>query len=275
MERRYKVMSILGVRNINSYNETVQKYIDEDIPLIVNLQTGVDPNTNMPIYEKTLVEQEKIPMIVIILDEMADLMLVAGKEVEMYVQRLSQMARAAGIHLIIATQRPSVDVITGVIKSNFPTRISFSVSSKIDSRTIIGEQGAEQLLGKGDMLFMESGKKLARIHGPFVSDEEIARVVSHLKANGNPDYEMIFNLDKDTENTDTNTVENDKKSIMHQDNDLYQEAVSIVLSDQRTSISYVQRQLRIGYNKAANIIERMEKEGVLSAPNSTGRRDIL
>jgi S-DNA-T family DNA segregation ATPase FtsK/SpoIIIE len=235
------------------------------------VQTGFDRETGQPIYEDEVLELEPMPYIVVVVDEMADLMMISGKEIEGAVQRLAQMARAAGIHVIMATQRPSVDVITGTIKANFPTRISFQVTSKIDSRTILGEQGAEQLLGNGDMLYMAGGGRIRRLHGPFVSDGEVEAVVRHLKSQGAPDY-----LDSITEEDE----EFDPASAVSEDgggsgDELYDKAVHIVLTDKKASTSYVQRRLAIGYNKAASLIERMEKEGVISAPNHSGKREIL
>src|SRR5690606_30931875 len=216
---------------------------------------------------------EPLPYIVVIVDEMADLMMVAGKEIEGAIQRLAQMARAAGIHMITATQRPSVDVITGTIKANFPTRISFMVTSKIDSRTILGEQGAEQLLGSGDMLYMAGGGRIKRLHGPFVADGEVEAVVNHLKAQGTPDY-----LDSITEEDDEAEAEGEVGSdggYGGSGDELYDKAVNVVLQDKKVSTSYIQRRLAVGYNKAATLIERMEREGVISPPNHSGKREIL
>ncbi len=212
---------------------------------------------------------EAFPYIVVIVDEMADLMLVAGKDIKCSIQPLAQMARAAGIHIILATQRPSEDVITGVIKANFPTRISFAVTSKIDSRTILGEQGAEKLLGMGDMLYMASGGKIIRVHGPFVSDDEVQNIVDHLKTQGEPNY-----MEEITQE-DENSFAESEGETEDEENDLYKQAVPIIQRDQKVSTSYIQRQLRIGYNRAANIVERMEKEGIVSAPSYSGKRDIL
>jgi len=271
MENRYKLMSSLGVRNIAGYNQVVKEAIAKKEILTRTVQTGFDEITGKPVYETVELDMQSLPYIVVIIDEMADLMLVAGKEIESYIQRLAQMARAAGIHLIIATQRPSVDVITGIIKANFPTRISFQVTSKIDSRTILGQQGAEQLLGMGDMLYMHGGSKITRIHGAFVSDKEVNDVVSSLKNQAEPVYIAdIFN----------NTEDGDESSdgIMKANNEgdeLYNKAVEIVLKDKKISISYIQRQLRIGYNRAANIIEQMEQSGVISPPAHNGKREIL
>ena len=228
--------------------------------------------TGKPIYEEQELDLTPLPYIVIVVDEMADLMLVAGKDVEAAIQRLAQMARAAGIHLIMATQRPSVDVITGTIKANFPTRISFQVTSKIDSRTILGEQGAEQLLGRGDMLYMATGQRPVRIHGPFVSDDEIERLVSFLKEQGEAHYVEAVTQEED-DGVDEGAVFD--RSAMSGEGDLYEQAVQVVVRDKKPSISYVQRQLRIGYNRAADLIDRMEREGIVSKASPTGRREIL
>jgi S-DNA-T family DNA segregation ATPase FtsK/SpoIIIE len=270
MENRYRLMSSLGVRNISGYNEAILKAVAKNKTLTRTVQTGFDSESGKPIFEEVELDMQPLPYIVLIVDEMADLMLVAGKEIEGYIQRLAQMARAAGIHLIIATQRPSVDVITGVIKANFPTRISFQVTSKIDSRTILGEQGAEQLLGMGDMLYMFGGSKINRVHGNFVSDEEVRDVVAHLKKQAKPDYiNDIFSL-SDDENSDASAEdENSGKD------ELYNEAVDIIKRDKKVSTSYIQRQLRIGYNRAANIIDEMETNGIISAAGPTGKREIL
>ena len=269
MQTRYRAMSLLGVRNIAGYNQRVTEALAGGGKPKRTVQTGYDPDTGTPMFEDQDLELTPLPFIVVVVDEMADLMMVAGKDVEAAIQRLSQMARAAGIHLIMATQRPSVDVITGTIKANFPTRISFQVTSKIDSRTILGEQGAEQLLGQGDMLFMETGGRIQRVHGPFVSDEEVERVVKALKRQGKPDY-----LDEVTEEPEP--LDDDGIPGGDSDGDaLYADAVALVLRDQRASTSFVQRQLQIGYNRAARLIERMEAEGVLGPPNRTGKREIL
>ncbi|RZB12902.1 DNA translocase FtsK [Ehrlichia minasensis] len=268
MENRYRLMSDVGARNIVGYNDKIKEAISENRTLEKILQTGFDKETGEAIFEKVVIEPRVFPYIVVIVDEMADLMLVAGKEIESSIQRLSQMARAAGIHIIMATQRPSVDVITGVIKANFPTRISFAVTSKIDSRTILGEQGAEQLLGMGDMLYMVSGGRVIRVHGAFVSDNEVQDIVEYLKSQGTPEYiEGITQVQQDYDYCmDDNLPE--------RDDELYQQAVSIVMRDRRTSVSYIQRQLRIGYNRAANLVERMERDGVIGIAN-TGKREIL
>jgi S-DNA-T family DNA segregation ATPase FtsK/SpoIIIE len=227
---------------------------------------GFDEN-NRPCFQQQVLDSEMLPYIVIVVDEMADLMLLAGKELEILIQRLAQMARAAGIHLIMATQRPSVDVITGTIKANFPTRISFQVTSKIDSRTILGDQGAETLLGQGDMLYMASGGRVMRVHGPFVSDMEIEKVVTFLKSKGEPEYrDMAVSEEEDATSYHASVSAPDT---------LYQQAVTIIMRDRKVSTSYIQRQLQIGYNRAARIVEQMEKEGLISAPNHTGKREIL
>lgn len=271
MENRYKVMSILGVRNVESYNKTLAEAMKAGKKFEKQVQVGFHAETGEPKYEKVELNSEPLPFIVVIVDEMADLMLTAGKEIEASIQRLAQMARAAGIHLIMATQRPSVDVVTGIIKANFPTRISFQVTSKIDSRTILGEQGAEQLLGMGDMLFMRGGGRIERVHGPFVDDREVESVTSFLKAQGKPSYiETITQLD-DEDADAAGMLDLDGGA----DGDLYNQAVQIVLRDQKASTSYIQRCLRIGYNRAANLIEKMEKEGIVGPANHVGKRDIL
>ncbi|MDO9441053.1 MAG: DNA translocase FtsK, partial [Beijerinckiaceae bacterium] len=238
------------------------------------VQTGYDRQTGEAIYETEDMDLSPLPYIVVIVDEMADLMMVAGKDIEGAIQRLAQMARAAGIHLIMATQRPSVDVITGTIKANFPTRISFQVTSKIDSRTILGEQGAEQLLGQGDMLHMAGGGRISRVHGPFVSDNEVEKIVAHLKTQGQPEY-----LDAITADDDSGDGEDERPAPGSMDaeesGDLYDRAVAIVLRDRKCSTSYIQRRLSVGYNKAASLVERMEKEGVVGAANHAGKREIL
>ncbi|ACM49115.1 cell division protein (ftsK) [Anaplasma marginale str. Florida] len=268
MEERYRLMSAVGVRNVTGYNAKIKEAISSGAVLERVLQTGFDADTGEPVFERTPIEKVQFPYIVVVVDEMADLMIVSGKEIESSIQRLSQMARAAGIHIIMATQRPSVDVITGVIKANFPTRVSFSVTSKIDSRTILGEQGAEQLLGMGDMLYMVSGGRIRRVHGAFVSDNEVQDVVNHLKMQGRPDY--IDGIAKVLE-----CEEKDVEDLRYSSDDsLYEKAVAIVLRDRKTSISYVQRQLRIGYNRAANLVERMEREGVITS-GQLGKREIV
>ncbi|MFO1246940.1 MAG: DNA translocase FtsK 4TM domain-containing protein [Alphaproteobacteria bacterium] len=273
MEDRYRKMSKMGVRGVEAFNERVKKAKDKGEVLKRTVQTGFDRETGKPIYEDENLEFDAMPYIVVVVDEVADLMMVSGKEIEGAVQRLAQMARAAGIHLIAATQRPSVDVITGTIKANFPTRISFQVTSKIDSRTILGEQGAEQLLGQGDMLYMAAGGRIKRIHGPFVSDHEVEDVVRFLKSQGAPEY-----LDAVTEEPDEES--DDPYSVFGQGNgnsgdDLYDKALAVVARDKKASTSYIQRRLQIGYNRAASLIERMEQEGVVSSPNHKGVREVL
>jgi S-DNA-T family DNA segregation ATPase FtsK/SpoIIIE len=272
MEDRYRAMSQLGVRNIAGFNERLARARANDEELKRTVQTGFDPETGKPIFEEQAMDLEPLPYIVIVVDEMADLMLVAGKDVEAAIQRLAQMARAAGIHLIMATQRPSVDVITGTIKANFPTRISFQVTSKIDSRTILGEQGAEQLLGQGDMLHMAGGGRITRLHGPFVSDEEVGAIVEHLKAQGAPAYiESVTEEDEDAPSFPGMPAPEGKST----GDDLYDRAVALVCREGKASTSFVQRHLQIGYNRAARIIEQMEKEGVISKANHVGKREVL
>ncbi|MFN7039004.1 MAG: DNA translocase FtsK [Alphaproteobacteria bacterium] len=270
MENRYRLMSNLSVRNIGGYNKRIAEAIEAGETLERTLQTGFEPNTGKPIYEKIPIEMKPLPYIVVIVDEMADLMLVAGKDIESSIQRLAQMARAAGIHIIMATQRPSVDVITGVIKANFPTRISFQVTSRIDSRTILGEQGAEQLLGMGDMLYMAGGSRITRVHGPFVDDREVEKIVSYLKTQGSPEY-----IEDVTEDDEENSSDLMADGDSGEDNELYRQAVAIVKRDKKASTSYIQRCLRIGYNRAATIIERMEKEGIVSKANHVGKREVM
>ena len=233
------------------------------------IQTGFDANTGEPTFETVEISSKKLPFIVVIVDEMADLMLVAGKDIETSIQRLAQMARAAGIHIIMATQRPSVDVITGVIKANFPSRISFKVTSKIDSRTILGEQGSEQLLGMGDMLYMGNSSRILRVHGPFVDDNEVEKVTNFLRSTGVPEY-----ISAVTESPEDEILSNISGGE-EEDDDIYMQAVNIVRTERKASISYIQRCLRIGYNRAANIVEAMEKNGILSAPNQSGKREVL
>ena len=276
MEERYRKMARLGVRNIDGYNQRAASARDKDEVVAMRVQVGFEKGTGEPLFEERDIDLAPMPYIVIIVDEMADLMMVAGKEIEGAIQRLAQMARAAGIHLIMATQRPSVDVITGTIKANFPTRISFQVTSKIDSRTILGEQGAEQLLGQGDMLHMAGGGRIARVHGPFVSDLEVEQVVAHLKAQGRPEYLDTVTADEEEgEEADAGPVF-DKSAIAEEDGDaLYEEAVKVVKRDKKCSTSYIQRRLGVGYNRAASLVERMEKEGLVGAPNHVGKREIL
>lgn len=271
MEDRYTSMSHLGVRNIEGYNQKLKQAAQEGKSLTRRVQTGFDPETGRPIYEEQEFDLTPIPYIVIIIDEMADLMGRCGKEVDPLIQRLAQMARAVGIHLILATQRPSVDVITGTIKSNFPSRMSFQVRSKTDSRTILDEHGAERLLGKGDMLFMPAGQRPQRVHGPFVSDKDVEQVVHHWEMQAEPQYLNAVTTDVDASSAGTNS----SKADIQTGGDLYDQAVAIILRDQKVSTSYVQRQLRIGYNKAADLIDRMEAEGVISKPNMAGKREIL
>jgi S-DNA-T family DNA segregation ATPase FtsK/SpoIIIE len=270
MEERYKRMSKLGVRDIKGYNSRILQAEAKGEVLTRTVQTGFDKETGRAIYEQEEMDYDVMPHIVVIVDEMADLMMVAGKDIEAAVQRLAQMARAAGIHLITATQRPSVDVITGTIKANFPTRVSFQVTSKIDSRTILGEQGAEQLLGQGDMLYMAGGGRIMRVHGPFVADEEVEKVVRHLKKQGVPAY-LDAVTDEDDEEEDGGSSGEDGSS----GDDLYDQAVAVVLRDRKVSTSYVQRRLGIGYNRAASLIERMENGGLIGPANHAGKREIL
>ncbi len=277
MEQRYKALAKLQVRNIGAYNKRLADARAKGEALFHKVQTGFDHESGDPIYEEEEIDLTPLPMIVVIVDEMADLMLVAGKDIEALIQRLAQMARAAGIHLVMATQRPSVDVITGTIKANFPTRVSFQVTSKIDSRTILGEQGAEQLLGMGDMLYMAGGGRIKRVHSPFVSDSEVERVVKALKKQGKPDY--LENITEEPEEGfDSAFLQNSQMSpagAKSTGDDLYDQAVAIVARDKKASTSYIQRQLSIGYNRAANIIEKMEREGVVSAANHVGKREVL
>ncbi len=274
MEERYKKMSKLGVRNIDGYNARVAEAAKKGEKLNRTVHTGYNRETGEAIYENEELDLEPLPYIVVIVDEMADLMMVAGKDIEGAVQRLAQMARAAGLHVILATQRPSVDVITGTIKANFPTRISFQVTSKIDSRTILGEQGAEQLLGQGDMLYMAGGGRISRVHGPFVSDEEVEKVVRHLKTQGAPEYLEAVTAEDPTD-ADGNPVFDSTAMGGAEGGDLYAQAVAIVTRDRKASTSYIQRRLQIGYNRAASLMERMEQEGVVGQPNHAGKREIL
>ncbi|MFN3815628.1 DNA translocase FtsK 4TM domain-containing protein [Brevundimonas sp.] len=269
MEDRYRRMSKLGVRNIASYNERAREALAKGEHFERTVQTGFD-DQGRPVYESEKIRPEHMPYLVVVMDEMADLMLVAGKDVEGAVQRLAQMARAAGIHLIMATQRPSVDVITGTIKANFPTRISFQVTSKIDSRTILGEQGGEQLLGQGDMLYMAGGGRITRLHGPFVTDQEVEQVAQHLREQAEPEY-----LDLITEGGDEDESSGEFGGNSSSGDDLYDRAVAVVTRDRKASTSYIQRRLQIGYNRAASLIEKMEQEGVVSPANHAGKRDIL
>jgi S-DNA-T family DNA segregation ATPase FtsK/SpoIIIE len=265
MENRYRKMAKIGVRNIEGFNDKMREAQKTGEPLSRRVQTGFDPESGEAMFEEEVIEAEVLPFIVVVIDEMADLMMVAGKDIEGAVQRLAQMARAAGVHLITATQRPSVDVITGTIKANFPSRISFQVTSKIDSRTVLGEQGGEQLLGQGDMLFMGGAGRVQRVHGPFVSDDEVEKVVSYLKQQGEPLYlEEVTKESEDIPDGEVSVAES-----------LYDQAVAIVTRDGRASTSYVQRRLQIGYNRAAGLIEQMEEQGVISPPNGSGKREIL
>jgi S-DNA-T family DNA segregation ATPase FtsK/SpoIIIE len=275
MEDRYKKMSKLGVRNIDGYNARLAEARSRGEMLTRTVHTGYDRETGEAIYEEERLELDPLPYVVVIVDEMADLMMVAGKDIEGAIQRLAQMARAAGIHVILATQRPSVDVITGTIKANFPTRISFQVTSKIDSRTILGEQGAEQLLGQGDMLYMAGGGRIRRVHGPFVSDEEVEKVVRHLKAQGAPQYLEAVTASDEEEDADGAVFDATAMGAEDGGGDLYSQAVQIVLRDRKASTSYIQRRLQIGYNRAASLMERMEEEGVVGAANHAGKREIL
>ena len=277
MEERYRKMSKMGVRNIDGYNSRVADALGRGEMFSRTVQTGFDDDTGEPVFETEELMPEKMPYIVVVVDEMADLMMVAGKEIEACIQRLAQMARASGIHIVMATQRPSVDVITSTIKANFPTRISFQVTSKVDSRTILGEMGAEQLLGMGDMLYMAGGAKITRCHGPFVSDEEVEEIVNHLKSFGPPEYMSGVVEGPDDEKADDidavlglNTGGN-----TNGEDALYDSAVAIVIKDRKCSTSYIQRKLAIGYNKAARLVEQMEEEGLVSAANHVGKREIL
>ena len=271
MESRYRNMAKLGVRNIAGYNQRVAEARADGEVLTRRVQTGFDAETGKPVFEEEILDLAPLPFIVVVIDEVADLMLVAGKEIEAAVQRLAQMARAAGIHVIMATQRPSVDVITGTIKANFPTRISFQVTSRIDSRTILGEQGAEQLLGRGDMLFMEGGGRVMRVHGPFVSDNEVEAVANFLRKQGEPDYnDKVVAEEEEAEATAGTTGD-----LLGEGSSLYDQAVQLVVREQKASTSFVQRHLKIGYNRAATIIEEMEGNGIISAANHVGKREVL
>tara|TARA_B110000238_G_scaffold18920_1_gene18587 strand:+ start:1 stop:1767 length:1767 start_codon:yes stop_codon:yes gene_type:complete len=275
MEERYRKMSKMGVRNIDGYNSRVKDALSKAEMFSRTVQTGFDDGTGEPLFETEKFEPETLPYIVVIVDEMADLMMVAGKEIEACIQRLAQMARASGIHIIMATQRPSVDVITGTIKANFPTRISFQVTSKVDSRTILGEMGAEQLLGMGDMLYMAGGGKITRVHGPFCSDEEVEDVVNHLKTFGPPTYlSGVVEGPTDDKESDIDAVLGLGGNTDMEDA-LYDTAVQIVAKDRKCSTSYIQRKLAIGYNKAARLVEQMEDNGLVSAANHVGKREIL
>ncbi|MFD1744964.1 DNA translocase FtsK [Rhizobium helianthi] len=278
MEDRYRKMSRLGVRNIDGYNTRAAQAREKGETITVSVQTGFDRNSGEIVYEDQELDLSPMPYIVVVVDEMADLMMVAGKEIEGAIQRLAQMARAAGIHLIMATQRPSVDVITGTIKANFPTRISFQVTSKIDSRTILGEQGAEHLLGQGDMLHMAGGGRIMRVHGPFVSDAEVEHVVTHLKAQGRPDYLGTVTEDENEleDEAEEDSAVFDRSGMGAEDgDDLYEKAVKVVMKDRKCSTSYIQRRLSIGYNRAASLVERMEQEGLVGPANHVGKREII
>ncbi len=266
MESRYKKMSLLGVRNIENYNQRILEAINKSEKIVRTIPSGINPETGQPTTKEIEIENKKMPFIVVVVDEMADLMMVAGKEIEHAIQRLSQMARAAGIHLIMATQRPSVDVITGTIKANFPSRISFQVSSKFDSRTILGDEGAERLLGKGDMLMMTAGGVTTRIHGPFISDEEIENIVRSLQKQGNPEYDdEILKEDENNENSILSDNETDS---------LFKESLNIITKEGRASTSLLQRKLQIGYNRAARIIDQLEEQGFITQANHVGKREI-
>jgi S-DNA-T family DNA segregation ATPase FtsK/SpoIIIE len=274
MEGRYRAMSKVGVRNIEGYNARLREAMDNKEVLTCRVQTGFDPDTGKPIFEDQPIDLTELPYIVVVVDEMADLMLVAGKDIEAAIQRLAQMARAAGIHLIMATQRPSVDVITGTIKANFPTRISFQVTSKIDSRTILGEQGAEQLLGQSDMLYMAGGGRIVRVHGPFVRDDEVEQVVGYLRAQGEPSYVNAITEEED-QASDGSEFGDEAGGRPGSGDDLYDQAVNLVRRERKCSVSFIQRHLQIGYNKAAKLVERMEQEGVVSQANHVGKREVL
>jgi S-DNA-T family DNA segregation ATPase FtsK/SpoIIIE len=276
MEDRYKKMAKLGVRNIDGFNARIAEAKAKGEVITRTIQTGFDKATGELTYTEEVIDLTSLPYIVVIVDEMADLMMVAGKEIEGAIQRLAQMARAAGIHVILATQRPSVDVITGTIKANFPTRISFQVTSKIDSRTILGEMGAEQLLGQGDMLYMAGGGRITRVHGPFCSDEEVEKVVAHLKRQGRPQYLEAVTADEDEAGGGApDTPVFDQGEFGAPGGDLYDQAVAVVLRDKKASTSYIQRRLQIGYNRAASLMERMEQEGIVGPANHAGKREIL
>ncbi len=273
MEERYRKMAQLNVRNISGYNQKLKELKESGEKVTRTIQVGFDPETGAPVYEEQEIDTTPLPYIVIVVDEMADLMLVAGKEVEAAIQRLAQMARAAGLHLIMSTQRPSVDVITGTIKANFPSRISFQVTSKIDSRTILGEQGAEQLLGMGDMLYMPAGLRPLRVHGSFVKDSEVEAVVNFLKQQRAPEY--VEAVTEGELNTKDSGAVFDNTAMGGSDEDLYSQALAIVRNDKKASTSYIQRKLRIGYNRAAALIDRMEEEGIVSAADHVGRREVI
>ena len=268
MESRYKKMSLLGVRNIENYNIRIADAINKSEKIIRSVQSGINPETGQPETRKIEIENKKMPFIVVVFDEMADLMMVAGKEIEHTIQRLSQMARAAGIHLIMATQRPSVDVITGTIKANFPSRISFQVSSKFDSRTILGEEGAERLLGKGDMLMMTAGGQTTRIHGPFISDNEIENIVKSLQKQGQPEYDDEITKEEEENNDSDNILSDNDKDA------LFSDSIDIISREGKASTSLLQRKLQIGYNRAARIMDQLEEQGYISSANHVGKREI-
>jgi S-DNA-T family DNA segregation ATPase FtsK/SpoIIIE len=278
MDERYRLMSHLGVRDIFAFNRRIQQALARGEKLVRRVRIGFEPGTGLPIFEDQPIEMRPLPLIVVIVDEVADLMLTAGKEIEHCIQRLSQKARAAGVHLIVATQRPSVDVLTGVIKANLPSRISFRVSSKIDSRTVLGDSGAEQLLGQGDMLCLMTGDRIVRVHGPLVTDGEVEAVVRHLKAQGAPDYQEGVTEEAGEED---GTAPGPAGPLFGaaaeagESDRLYAQAVEIVAKDGKASTSYLQRKLAIGYNSAAKLIERMEREGLVSAADHVGRRQVL
>ncbi len=275
MERRYRAMSQLGVRNVQGYNDRVTEALARGEVVTRRVQTGFDSETGKPVHEEQPLALKPLSYIVVVIDEMADLMMVAGKEVEAAVQRLAQMARAAGIHVIMATQRPSVDVITGTIKANFPTRISFQVISKFDSRTILGEQGAEQLLGQGDLLHMQGGGRIARVHGPFVADREVEDIVAFLRAQAEPTYDDEVTEGLDDEGDGGNAALSGIAGAGEGEKGLFDQAVAVVTREGKASTSFIQRHLSIGYNRAAKLIEQMEKEGVISAANHVGKREVL
>jgi S-DNA-T family DNA segregation ATPase FtsK/SpoIIIE len=272
MEERYRKMSKLGVKNIGSFNDRVREALENGENLERVVHAGFDRDTGEPIHETRSLPLQKMPFIVVVIDEMADLMLVAGKEIETAVQRLAAMARAAGIHLIMATQRPSVDVITGTIKANFPTRISYKVTSKIDSRTILDQHGSEQLVGFGDLLMMEGGN-LRRLHGPFVSEADVDRVVEMLKAQGAPSYRA--DVTEDADDAEAEDAPDLFEAPASSGDALYDQAVEVVMRDKKVSTSYLQRRLQVGYNRAASLVERLEKDGVISSPNHQGKREVL
>ena len=276
MERRYRAMSQLGVRNVGGYNDRVNEALAKGEVVTRRVQTGFDSDTGKPVFEEQPLVLKPLPFIVVVIDEMADLMMVAGKEVEAAVQRLAQMARAAGIHVIMATQRPSVDVITGTIKANFPTRISFQVISKFDSRTILGEQGAEQLLGQGDLLHMAGGGRINRVHGPFVADREVEEIVAFLRAQGEPSYDdEVTDGAAEDDSGGTTPAFSGIAGASDGEKGLFDQAVAVVTREGKASTSFIQRHLAIGYNRAAKLIEQMEKEGIVTPANHVGKREVL